>query len=69
MPKPTDRVRITIELTAEEADALAQMWKRFSYADAEHLADRYDGGKERDHIRYAISILRRDLGAEGFMPR
>jgi hypothetical protein len=69
MPKPTDRVRITIELAAEEAEALAQMCKRFSNDVAERLADRHDGGKERDRIFDVISILRRELGAEGFMPR
>ena len=69
MPKPTDRVRITIELTAEEAQALAQMCSRFNTDVAERLADRHDGAKERDHILHVISILRRELGAEGFMPR
>ena len=69
MPKPTDQVRVTVELTAEEAEALAQMCKRFCYEDAERFANRYDGGKERGHILDAISILRRELGAEGFLPR
>jgi DNA-binding MarR family transcriptional regulator len=69
MRNPTDRVRITIELTTEEAEALAQMCKRFSIDVAERLADRHDSGKERDHIRDAISILRRGLGEQGFDPR
>jgi hypothetical protein len=64
MPKPTDRVRITIELTAEEAQALAQMCKRFRYDDATRLANRHDEGKERDHVRDAISILCRGLGEQ-----
>jgi hypothetical protein len=69
MPKPTDRVRITIELTAEEVQALAQMCKRFRYDDATRLANRHDEGKERDHVRDAISILCRGLGEQGFNPR
>jgi hypothetical protein len=45
MPKPTDRVRITIELTAEEAEALAQMCSRFNNDVAERLADRHDAAQ------------------------
>ena len=45
------------------------MCSRFNNDVAERLADRHDGAKERDHIRDVIRILRRELGAKGFMPR
>lgn len=68
--KPTDQLKVAMTLTAEEAYALAQMCKRFTYEHAASLADRYDGGKERDHILDATTILGRSLGeALGFQVR
>lgn len=68
--RPTDQLQVKMALTAEEAYALAQMCKRFTYEHAVSLADRYDGGKERDHILDATAILGRSLGeALGFQVR
>lgn len=67
--KPTEQVNIAFVLTAEEAQALAQMCKRFCWEDAERFGSRFDKGKERDHILDAVAILRRALGEKGFAPR
>lgn len=68
--KPTDKLTVTMVLTAEEAYALAQMCKRFTYEHAQNLADRYDGGKERDHMLDATSVLWRAMtDALGFQVR
>jgi hypothetical protein len=40
--------KVTVELPADEARALAQLAKRLRYDDAERLSSRYDGGEERD---------------------
>jgi hypothetical protein len=40
--------KVTVELPADEATALAQLVKRLGYDDAERLSSRYDGGEERD---------------------
>jgi hypothetical protein len=59
-----------MEMTAEEAYALAQISKRFTYHDAVRFAVRHDGGKQREHILEATGALYRALGdALGFHPR
>ena len=42
------------------------MVKRFCWEDAERLANRFDGGREREHILEAIGRLERALADAGF---
>jgi len=48
--------------------ALAQMAKRFLYADAERFSSRHDGGAERDAMLGGIRRLQSQADA-GFPPR
>jgi hypothetical protein len=61
--------KVTLELPADEAKALAQLVKRLGYDDAERLSSRYDGGEERDAMLSSIDKLRRALAEAGFAPR
>ncbi len=61
--------KVTVELPADEARALAQLAKRLGYDDAERLSSRYDGGEERDAMLSGINKLRRALAEAGFAPR
>jgi hypothetical protein len=67
MPKPTDRVRVTIELTAQEAQALAQMCKRFRYDDATRLANRHDEGKSATTSATPSASCAVGLGSRGLI--
>jgi len=53
----------------EQAMALAQLCKRLGYDDCERLANRHDGGEERDEMLAAIENLRSALAESGFNPR
>jgi hypothetical protein len=66
MTKPTDTIRLAVDLSEDQAEALAQMVKRFCWEDAERLANRFDGGREREHILEAIGRLERALADAGF---
>jgi hypothetical protein len=61
--------KITLDLPDEQAEALAQMVKRFTWDDAERFANRHDGGRERDAILEGTAALQRALAAAGFAPR
>ena len=61
--------KVTLELPADEARALAQLVKRLGYDDAERLSSRYDGGEERDAMLSGIDKLQRALAEAGFAPR
>ena len=61
--------KVTLELPADEARALAQLVKRLGYDDAERLSSRYDGGEERDAMLSGIDKLRHALAEAGFAPR
>jgi hypothetical protein len=61
--------KVTVELPADEATALAQLVKRLGYDDAERLSSRYDGGTERDAMLSSIDKLRRALAEAGYAPR
>jgi hypothetical protein len=65
MTKPTDTIRLAVDLSEEQAEALAQMVKRFCWEDAERLGNRFDGGREREHILEAIRRLERALADAG----
>jgi hypothetical protein len=60
---------IILDLPRDEAMALAQMCKRFTYEDAVRFANRHDGGAERDAILEGTSTLQRALADAGFAPR
>jgi hypothetical protein len=62
-------VKVVLELRRDEAMALAQLAKRFTYEDAERLSSRYDGGEERDAMLEGILSLQRALAEAGFAPR
>jgi hypothetical protein len=61
--------KIILELARDEAMALAQMVKRFTYEDAVRFANPHDGGRERDAILEGIMALQRALAEVGFAPR
>jgi hypothetical protein len=61
--------KIVLDLPRDEAMALAQLAKRFTYDDAERLSSRYDGGEERDAMFAGIDKLQRALAEAGFAPR
>jgi hypothetical protein len=61
--------KIAIDLSGDTAMAVAQLCKRFTYDDAKHLADRHDGGRERDLMIAGLGILQRALAEAGFAPR
>ena len=60
---------ITLQILDSEAEALAQLCKRFCYEDAQRFANRHDGGRERDAILEGTSTLQRALAEAGFSPR
>ena len=62
-------MKLTVELTEDQAMALAQMCKRFLYEDAQRFGNRFDNGREADLILDAVSRIQRGLKQEGFAPR
>jgi hypothetical protein len=62
-------MKITLDLPNDQAMALAQMCKRFTWDDAERFANRHDGGRERDAILEGTAALQRALAEAGFAPR
>jgi hypothetical protein len=60
---------IRLELPADEAIALAQLTKRFTYDDAVRFANPHDGGRERNAILEGILSLQRALAESGYAPR
>jgi hypothetical protein len=62
-------VSITFILNESEADALAQLCKRFGHDDVERFSNSFDGGKERDAMIDGMGVLRRALAKAGFAPR
>ena len=61
--------RILLELARDEAMALAELAKRFTYDDAVRFSNRHDGGRERDAILDGIATLQKALAEAGFAPR
>ena len=61
--------RILLELARDEAMALAELAKRFSYDDAVRFSNRHDGGRERDAMLEGVLSLQRGLAEAGFAPR
>jgi hypothetical protein len=61
-------IEITCELNAEEAAALAQMCKRFTWEHARQLSNRHVQS-EHEHMLNAIDRLRTALRDVGFDPR
>lgn len=62
-------VTIKVEMTEDQAWALAQLCKRFGLHHATELANAFDGGAERDHMIDAIGRLERALRKQGWDPR
>jgi hypothetical protein len=62
-------VSIKVILVEAEADALAQLCKRFGHDDAERFSSSFDGEKERDAMIDGMGVLRRALAKAGFAPR
>jgi hypothetical protein len=69
MRKLTATIRLAVDLSEEQAEALAKMVRRFRWEDAERLANRFDGGRERERILEAIARLERALADAGVAPR
>jgi hypothetical protein len=62
--------KVVLDLaSADEAMALAQLAKRFTYEDAERLSNRHDDGHERDAMLEGVLSLQRGLAEAGFAPR
>lgn len=72
MAKPTD-LKFVMHLNEDQALALAQLVKRFTYDDAQRLSNgflRYaDGRFERDVMLDAVCVVQRTLAEVGFEPR
>ena len=62
-------MKLTVELTEEQAMALAQMCKRFLHEDAQRFGNRFDDGREASLIMEAVTRVERGLKQEGFAPR
>jgi hypothetical protein len=60
---------IVLELPDDQALALAQMAKRFTWEDAVRFSNPHDGGRERDAILEGTLTLQRALREAGFAPR
>jgi hypothetical protein len=69
MTDRTTTITIPRRLPPDEARALAQLAKRFTYDHCKRLASRYDGGEEADAMWQAVMKLQRALAAAGFAPR
>jgi hypothetical protein len=67
------RVKIKLDLTEDQAGALAQMCKRMCHSHFVELSSRFskypDGRLEIDHMMEAEAVLARALRDEGFAPR
>jgi hypothetical protein len=63
------QVSIPLSLSEDQAEALAQLVKRFGWDDAERLSDRFDGGRERDAMLEALRRLQNALAEASFAPR
>ena len=50
-------MKIALDLSDDTAMAVAQLCKRFTYDDAERLANRHDGGRERDLMITGLDAL------------
>jgi hypothetical protein len=61
--------KIVLDLPDDQAMAMAQMAKRFTYDDAVRFANPHDGGRERDAILEGTLTLQRALREAGFAPR
>ncbi len=62
-------VHIALTMEDEEAWALAQLCKRFTWEDSVRLSDHYDGGTERDSMLAAVCQVSRALTEQGINPR
>ena len=65
----TSVAKIILDVPPEQCVALAQLCKRLGYDDCQRLANRHDGGGERDEMLAAIENLRSALAESGFNPR
>lgn len=63
------RINLHVELTEDQAEALGQMCKRFSWETAKQLSNAFDGGRERDLMIDGVCVLSRALADKGFKPR
>jgi hypothetical protein len=61
--------KIILDLPDNQAMALAQMVKRFTYEDAVRFANPHDGGRERDANLDGTMTLQGALADAGFAPR
>jgi hypothetical protein len=61
--------RITLDLSPEQAEALAQFVKRTGFDDCQRLGNRYDGGEEAEEMWQAIQKLQQALKESGYAPR
>lgn len=63
------KVKVTLELPDDQAMALAQMVKRFSWDHAVSLSSPHDGGRQRDAMLEGVMMLSRALREAGYAPR
>jgi len=62
-------VQVALAMDDEEAWALAQLCKRFTWEDAARLSNHYDNGVERDYMLVAVCQVSRALAEKGIKPR
>ena len=65
----TPAVPVIVYLTSPQAEALAELAKRFRFDHAEDLSTKFDDGRERDQMLAAVTQLSRALADSGFVPR
>lgn len=64
-----ESVNVRLDLDPEQAMALAQLCKRFTWEHAKSLSNAHDGGQERDLMLDAVGVLARALAEKGYAPR
>jgi hypothetical protein len=68
-PETDDQITLTLRLPLPEAEALAQLCKRFTSDDAIRFSNRHDHGAEYDAMMSGILLFQRALADAGFAPR
>jgi hypothetical protein len=68
-PDAYQEVTVTLHLPPPEAEALAQLSKRFGHDDAVRFSNRHDHGFECAAMMHGIMLFGRALAEAGFAPR
>jgi hypothetical protein len=64
-----EEITVTLRLPPPEAEALAELCKRFLHDDAARLSNRHDRGAECAAMMHGVMLFGRGLAQDGFAPR